>query len=68
MFQHPDRGNMGIEQERYPLSKSNRQIPKLPNLWCQHVCDVISGSINNKDEHEVGEPCIMGSISEQWNW
>ena len=94
MFQHPCKENMGIEQERFPLSKSNRQISKLPsfytsvpvvanknpyvpkltnltkpinmikeNIWCQHVCDVISRSTNNKDEHEVSGPCIMDSIS-----
>ena len=93
---------MGTEQERYPLSKSNRQFSKLPsfdtsvpvvvasknlhvpkltnftkpeftldlikeNLWCRHVWDVISWPINNKDAHDVGRPCIMGSISKQWH-
>ena len=34
MFQHPDKENMGIEQERInPLSKSNRQISKLPSFY-----------------------------------
>ena len=33
MFQHPDKENMGIEQERYPLSQSNRQISKLPSFY-----------------------------------
>ena len=33
MFQHPNKENMGIEQERYPLSKSNRQISKLPGFY-----------------------------------
>ena len=33
MFQHPDKENMGIGQERYPLSKSNRQISKLPSFY-----------------------------------
>ena len=31
MFQHADNENMGIEQERYLLSKANSQISKLPS-------------------------------------
>ena len=33
MFQHPDKENMGIEQERYPFSTSNGQISKLPSFY-----------------------------------
>ena len=33
MFQHPHKENMGIEQERYPLSNFNRQISKLPSFY-----------------------------------
>ena len=33
MFQHPYKKNMGIELERYPLSKSNRQIFKLRSYY-----------------------------------
>ena len=61
------------------VASKNLHVPKLANLtkpeftldlikenlWCQRVCDVIIRPINNKDTHEVGGPCIMGSISDQ---
>ena len=45
-YQHPDKESMGIEQERYPLSKSNRQISKLPSFYTSVQAVVASKNLH----------------------
>ena len=59
MLQHPDKENMGIEQERYPLSKSNRQIYKLPNFYTSVPVVVASKNLHVPK---------LANQTYQWNW